>query len=101
MKVKELIDYVNNAKFYCPDDVMDSLPYVLNKTLKYVTEFGFSEHRWYVTATQIFKCDDGFVGIAGPVIIKSEEMSWKDTGCECVASEYVKVMKPTYEPKQD
>lgn len=105
MKVKELIDLVNNNPVYCADElylndcfsaeVKNELPNCLATICK-------TERKNYVEAVAIYPCEDGFVGIKGAIILFNELCEYDEYSCDrCVAAEYVQVMKPTYELKQD
>jgi hypothetical protein len=43
---------------------------------------------------------DKFLGILGPIALKSETMDWDDCGCECEAFEMEEIQTVTYKPKK-
>lgn len=61
MKVKELITLVNNNFFYSLHDLdeIENLPKCVAGGLE------LNQHRWCSTAINVYKCEDGFVGIWG------------------------------------
>jgi|AACY02.16.fsa_nt_gi hypothetical protein len=95
MKVEELVEMVNSLGLTSPlwvDDIIKEPP-------EEVSKVDFDEHRWYVVATVVFRVDDGFVGIRGPVGLKSEMMGFDDVGMECKAFEMEEVSTVTYREK--
>lgn len=95
--VKEVIEIVNANKLSTPnmmEDVLDKEDAVHVKTVDY------DEHRWYTIGTSVYRCADGFVGICGPVSLKSESSDWSDIGIECEAFEMEEVASVTYRMKK-
>ena len=95
MKVKELITLVNNNFFYSLHDLdeIENLPKCVAEGLE------LDQHRWYSTAINVYKCEDGFVGIWGIYQSFYEYQDYKDIGIKCVALEYEEVPSVTYKPK--
>lgn len=50
-------------------------------------------------ATNVYKCEDGYVGVIGPWQLFSEQMSYKDLDTTCYAEEYQAVQSIEYKPK--
>lgn len=94
MKAQELIELINGEPLYSlwdADDVIGSEATMVAKGLK------LDIHRWYSKAVNVYKCDDGFVGVCGPYQLFSEEMVWSDTEA-CKAALYKEVKTVTYKP---
>lgn len=104
MKVKELIDLVNNNSFYCADALIYNRTIdtnILEKIPKPIATIEYFEFKRYVQATVIYACEDGFVGVRGPVILKEPLMSLEDTNNKCYAKEYEITQIYSYKPKSD
>lgn len=97
MKVKELIDLVNNDCLYSLCDAEDIIP----EEVKCVaTDLNLDRHRWYSTCVNVYACEDGYVGIWGVNQLYSDMMLFSDCECPCEASEYEEVTTITYKLKQ-
>ena len=97
MKVKEVIDKVNSTKLWSLWQFEEEF-----SDLECVASYlDVEQHRWYEIATNVYKCEDGYVGISGVAELKSESMGFDDCECECVATEYVPVQTIKYVPKKD
>lgn len=98
MKVKELIELINN------DDELYSLfaaEEVIPKEVKCVqTDLNIDRHRWFSISTSVFACEDGYVGITGVSQLYSERMSYSDCDYHCSAAEYEEVQTITYKQKK-
>lgn len=99
MKVEEVIDLIDTA---------DSL-YSLFDANEVLEECGLEQvdkglnleqHRWYSTATDVYKCEDGFVGIFGIFQLFSELMCYSDCGIHCDAFEMEQIPTVTYRIKK-
>lgn len=94
MKVTEIIQLIQDESplynVYQADDIIGGQARMVYKNLD--TE----EHKWYRSATNIYQCDDGFVGITGPCKLYSETMNWRDLEEDCYAEEYTAVSTVTY-----
>lgn len=106
MKVQEFIDLINER---------DDLPtlYSLHSVEYLESELGEDvefpkvvakdlyrdDHRWYGLSTNVYQCEDGFVGVRGVSRLFSEQMSWNDVGIRCEAEEYEQIVEVTYKPK--
>lgn len=97
MKVNELIELINSSEncysIWNAEDLFEGSVY---RVAANVYE---DEHRWYVVSTNVYKCDDGYVGITGPSMLKSESMIWSDC-CVCTAKEYEAFNTVSYRPKE-
>jgi len=97
MTTKELIEAINSAKLLAPNYLEDEFPDV---EFEKVAELNYDEHRWYVVATVVFKVGDDFIGVNGPISLKSEQMGFDDVGLECIAFEMEAVPSVTYREKR-
>lgn len=80
---KQLVDEINSAgDIYSPRHVAIDMP-----DAKEVATIDYDDRRWYVVGTIVYQIGDEFFGVRGPVILKSEEMMWEDTGEKCEAFE--------------
>ena len=96
MKVQELIELVNGGKFYSLYEAEDAIPVDVEKV---ASGLELNEHRWYSTAVDVYKCEDGFVGIRGAYQSFSEMQTWKDIDVICGACEYIAKITITYVSK--
>ena len=95
MDVKEAIELINNSDdCYSLWDAEDLL-----KGCKFVSRQDIDSHRWYIMATDVYKVDNGYIGVRGVSELKSEMMDYSDTDEHCVAEEYTAVQTITYIPK--
>ena len=98
MKVKEVIDLINNEdELYHNSDAEE----LLNEHNIEQIAYGLNvdRHRWYEIITDIYKCEDGYVGITGVGKIYSEMMSSSDCDVHCYAEEYEPIQTITYKRK--
>ena len=94
MKVQEAIDIIEESCLY-------ALWMVNLKDCKRVAEgLNLDEHRWYSIATNVYECEDGFVGVRRVYQSFSEMQDWEDIGVLCTAEEYVATPSITYKPKE-
>jgi hypothetical protein len=94
---KKLVDLINAAGI-CATHRVEDVP-DMDSAVE-VDTIDLDEHRWYVIGTVVFKIGDEFLGVRGPVSLKSEEMSWDDIGGTCQAFEMEPVPSVTYKKKQ-
>lgn len=109
MKVKDVIDAVTNKSFYSLYDVdeyfIDNYGeclhpiYDSNKSIEYLQEVEVNDEAYFVSATILYKCDDGVVGVHGVYYVMCESAEARDLGELCTAREYVLENKPIYVPK--
>lgn len=108
MKVKDVIDAVTNKPFYSLYDVdeyfynnygewLHPLSYD-DKSVEYLQEVDLNDEGYYITATILYKCDDGVVGVRG-VYYNYENIDASEFEELCTAKEYVLVNKQVYSPK--
>lgn len=99
MKKKEVIDLINNEdELYHNCDAEDLLNEHGIEQVAY--NLNVDRHRWYEIITDIYKCEDGYVGITGLGKLYSEMMSPSDCDVHCYAEEYEEVTTITYKPKK-
>lgn len=96
MKVKELIDIINSNEY-------PSLHHL--ETIKGLPEcvaegLDLDQYRWFSIATNVYKCEDGFVGVCGAYQSFSEMQTWKDLDAPCEAEEYEEISTVSYKPKK-
>jgi hypothetical protein len=98
MKVQDLIELINNnVELYHNADAEDLL--YKHNVKKIAYNLGIDRHRWYETSIDVYKCEDGYVGITGISKIYFERMSSIDCGVHCYAEEYEPVQITSYKPK--
>ena len=98
MKVQEVINIIEESCIYALWMVED---FKYLKDCKCVAEgLNLDEHRWYSIATNVYECEDGFVGVRGAYQSFSEMQDWEDIGILCTAEEYVAIPSITYKPKE-
>ena len=98
MTVKELIDLINNADYY---SIWEAEKHFGSGVYRVAANVYEDKHRWYVVSTNVYKCDDGYVGITGPSALNSESMVWSDCGYPCTAEEYEAFNTISYKPKEE
>ena len=95
MKVKEAIELINNSNncysLYNAESLLIEC--------KLINRQDYNSHRWYTMATDIYKVEDGYIGVKGVLGLKSEMMDFSDCDEHCVAEEYKAVPTITYVPK--
>ena len=97
MKTFELINKINNSTepiytLWDLEEIIEDIPECVAEGLD------LDEYRWYSTAVNVFKCENGFVGVYGVFQIFSEESYPAEIGVKCVASLYKQVPSVTYKP---
>jgi len=97
MKVQEIIDLVNNKHLYSLNDVKNVIGNKAKQVTRQRTNVGNCMP--YSTAIDIYKCDNGFVGVWGISQLFSKEETLEDMGVVCQASEYIKEVTVRYWPK--
>jgi hypothetical protein len=97
-RVKQLIDEINNAKLTSPHMIDDAID--MNGVV-YLTTVDRDEHRWYTVGTFVLMVDnEDYLGVHGPISLKSESMGFDDCGFECTAFEMEQIQTVTYIRKQ-
>ena len=95
MKVKEAIELINNSdNCYNLDDAFKLLI-----DCKFIKRQDYYNHRWDITAIDIYEVDNGYIGVKGIAELKSEMMDFSDCDEHYVAEEYKAVPTITYVPK--
>ena len=96
--VKEAIEKINNGYF---TSVWEAEDEVLGNTVeKVASDLQKDSHRWFVVSTNVYKLEDGFIGITGVTELKSEHMVWSDCDCYTTACEYEEYTTISYRPKK-
>lgn len=97
MKVEEFIELVNEGEFWCLGDVDNS---DLGEGFERIQSGNdLDEHRWYSTAEDIYKLEDGYVGVWGLFQMFSEMSCPSDFKIKCEAYEVEPVPSVKYIPK--
>lgn len=100
MKVDELKEFIHQKlieeSIYTLGDVED----IIDKDIQKVAKRLYPDnHRWYQMATDVYKCEDGFLGVRGVSIIFSESMCGSDCGQDVELFEMEQVPSVTYKIK--
>ena len=96
MKVEEAIKLINNS-WNCYS--LESAGYLLTECKLINRQDYNNSNRWYIMATDIYKVDNGYIGVRGVLGLKSATMNYSDTNEHCIAEEYKAVPTITYMPK--
>ncbi len=96
MKITERINKINKLDFPSPRYLEDEMDI---SDMEQVSTVDMDEHRWYTIATVVYEFDGGFIGVRGPVSLKSEQMGYDDIGSSCCAFEMYPVSTVTYKKK--
>ena len=96
MKVKSVISKINNQNFYSLNTAVKEAN--LSKSDCVVKNHNFSHHRNFDIATNIYRCEDGFVAITG-LINDRNKTGYHTYNIPSFAEEYVTVATITYAPK--
>lgn len=98
MTVKEFIRMVNEGEFWSLNAIDNS---DLGEGFERIESGNnLDEHRWYSTAEDIYKLEDGYVGVCGLFQIFSEYSIAKDFEIKCEAYEVEPVPSIKYIPKR-
>lgn len=93
MKREELIKMVNEAQCHSLWQAEDIIP----REIPQVAEgLKLDQHRWYSTAINVYKCEDGFVGVWGAYQSFSEMQMWEDLDVICEAFPMKEIQTVTY-----
>ena len=85
MKVEEFIQMINEGEFWSLAEINDS---DLGEGFERIQSGNdLDEHRWYSAAEDVYKLEDGYVGVWGLFQIFSEWDYAKDYGIRCEAYE--------------
>jgi hypothetical protein len=96
MTVNELINFISEPILY---SLYSAEEYIGKNAEKVASHLYPDEHRWYQVSTDVYKCEDGYVGVTGPSNMYSESSTWKDINFPCFAEEFVPVTTTTYKQK--
>jgi hypothetical protein len=95
MKVKEVIEKCSSENIWSLCEFEEEF-----SELKLVaSNLNVDRYRWYEISTNVYECEDGFVGVSGVSQLYSEMMSYSDCMCECTAVEYESFTTVSYKPK--
>lgn len=98
MKVQEVINLINEQdELYCLSDAEELLSKHDVEQVMYGLES--DAHRYYEISTDVYQCEDGFVGVTGLGTMFSEMMLPSDCDIHCSAEEYEPVQVVTYRRK--
>lgn len=93
MKREELIEKVNDAHYKSLWEAEDEMGHEVEKVAE---GLDLDEHRWFSTAIDVYRCEDGFVGIQGAYQSFSEMQSWSDIDWDCTAFPMKEIQTVTY-----
>ena len=94
MKVKEAIEIINRADHcYSLQDAQDLL-----KGCPFIDRTKYSGYKWYIIATDIYRVEDGFIGVRGISDLKTRMLDFSDCNIHCEAEEYKVVNTRSYVP---
>ena len=88
--------------YYSMEDLIDD-----NEQLgiEFVEQIGSDEHRWFIVGDNVYKInldgEDIYFGISEVVSLKSEMMTYEDTGCDLELFKVKPVIKKTFEVVYD
>lgn len=95
MTVKEFIQAIEDGNFCSLGDIKS-----IEGDFECVSEHqDLNQHYWYSTAVDVYKLEDGFVGVWGLFQIFSETSIASDFGITCKAFEMEAVPSITYREK--
>lgn len=95
MKVAEVIEKCSSKNIWPLWEFEEEFP-----NLKLVaSDLNVERDRWFEISTNVYECENGFVGVSGVSQVYSEMMSWSDCMCECTAVEYESFTTVSYKPK--
>lgn len=98
MKVKEFIQMINEGEFWSLGDVNNN---DLGEEFEPIESGNnLDEHRWYSTAEDIYKLEDGYVGVWGLFQIFFKWGYAEDYGIKCEAYEVEPVPSIKYIKKR-
>ena len=96
MKVRDLIEKINSANYY---SIYDAI-HIMDDTCKCVEEQkDIKKYLLYTVLTNVYKLEDGFVGIRGISELNREDLVYSDINYPCTAEEYEEYTTISYRPK--
>lgn len=97
MKVKEAIELINNSdncySLYDAESLLTECK-LINRQ-----DYNNNSNIWYIMATDIYKVENGYIGVRGVLGLKSATMNYPNPSEHCIAKEYKAVPTITYVPK--
>lgn len=97
MKVAEVIEKCSSENIWSFWEFEEEFP-----ELKLVaSDLNVERDRWFEISTNVYECEDGFVGVSGVSQVYSEMMSNSDCDCPCTAVEYESFTTVSYKPKSN
>lgn len=96
MKVAEVIKKCNSENIWSLWEFEEEF----SDLKRVASDLDVERARWFELATNVYECEDGFVGVNGISQVYSEMMSNSDCDCPCTAAEYVVENRPFYIPKK-
>jgi hypothetical protein len=96
MNTEELAKQINEKKVFSPHWLEDEINM---DGMVEITTVNRDECRWYVLGTVVFKVGDDFLGVRGPVSLKSESAGYDDVGIICEAFLMDAIPSVAYERK--
>ena len=97
MTVKEAIELINNSdncySLYDAESLLTKCK-LINRQ-----DYNNNSNIWYIMATDIYKVENGYIGVRGVLGLKSATMNYPNPSEHCIAKEYKAVPTITYVPK--
>lgn len=97
MKVAEVLEKVSTNEYWSLYEFEEEFNLEVIDTCVKPIDY----HRWYEVSTNVYKCEDGFVGVSGVSQLYSEMSSYEDFFHKCTAEEYKQILAPKYVPLND
>ena len=95
MKVAEVIEKCNSESIWSFWEFEEEFP----DLKRAASNLNVDRLRWFEISTNVYECEDGFVGVEGVSEVFSEMMSYSDCDCPCTAVEYESFTTISYRPK--
>lgn len=95
MKVTEVIEKCSSENIWSLLEFEEEFPGIK----RVASDLNIERDRWFELATNVYECEDGFVGVNGISEVYSEMMSNSDCECPCTATEYEEFTTVSYRPK--
>lgn len=96
MTVKEAIKKISFNQCY---SIWDAEEYLEGDYKLVARDLEIARHRWHETSVNVYKLDDGYIGIWGLSKIYSELGTADDFKIQCEVDEYEEVQIISYQPK--
>lgn len=94
MKVAEVIEKVNTNEYWSLYDFEEDTKLEVVDTC--INGVGY--HLKYEEMTNVYKCDDGFVGVSGVAHLYNDAEEFFECNHKCTAKEYKSVLTVKYVP---